>query len=142
MNLTLFAGHTVDLYFTYWTDPYVLKLGWYIDDIEIPEIGFSDDVESGSNNWTYNGWRITTPPPPTTGKIVSFSIEYYDSYISNSLAAESSSHDVPLNTIDQNYVFARLKLTLKPKLLGDLNGDCTVNIIDLNIVARQFGRTC
>jgi len=61
MNLSPFAGHTIKLYFTYWTDPYTLELGWYIDDIEIQEIGFFDDVESGANGWTVNaGWYITT----------------------------------------------------------------------------------
>jgi len=60
MNLTPFAGHSVELYFTYWTDPSVLEKGWYIDNIEIPELGFFDNVESGSNGWTVNGgWYIT-----------------------------------------------------------------------------------
>lgn len=61
MDLSMFAGHTIDLYFTYWTDPYTLGLGWYIDDVEIPEIGFFDDVESGQGDWEVNdGWYITT----------------------------------------------------------------------------------
>jgi hypothetical protein len=60
MDLTPFAGHNVEVYFTYWTDGYTNLLGWYIDDIEIPEIGFSDNVESGANGWTVNaGWFIT-----------------------------------------------------------------------------------
>ncbi len=61
MDLSPFAGHTIDLCFTYWTDGYTLELGWYVDDIEIPEIGFFDDVESGPNGWNVNaGWYITT----------------------------------------------------------------------------------
>jgi len=61
MDLTPFAGHDIELYFTYWTDPYYLELGWYIDDIAIPEIGFADDIESGQDGWTINaGWFITT----------------------------------------------------------------------------------
>ena len=61
MDLTLFAGHSVELYFTYWTDPYTLGRGWYVDDIEIPQLGFLDNVESGVNGWTVNaGWSITT----------------------------------------------------------------------------------
>ena len=59
MDLTPFAGHNIELYFTHWSDGYVNWLGWYIDDIEIPEIGFVDDVESGSDGWTYNVWYIT-----------------------------------------------------------------------------------
>jgi hypothetical protein len=61
MDLTPFAGHDIELYFTYWTDGYTNLQGWYIDDIEIPQIGFSDNVESGVNGWTVNaGWSITT----------------------------------------------------------------------------------
>jgi hypothetical protein len=61
MDLTPFAGHNIELYFTYWTDGYTLWQGWYIDDIEIPEISFYDNVESGPDGWTvYAGWYITT----------------------------------------------------------------------------------
>lgn len=60
MDLTPFAGHNIELYFTYWTDGYVLELGWYIDDIAIPELGFYDNVESGPDGWSTNGgWYIT-----------------------------------------------------------------------------------
>jgi hypothetical protein len=61
MDLSAFAGKSIELYFTYWTDPYTLGRGWYIDDIEIPELGFFDNVEGGANGWTANaGWYITT----------------------------------------------------------------------------------
>jgi hypothetical protein len=67
MSLGQFADHDVEIFFTYWTDPYTLGLGWYIDDIEIPELVFLDDVESGFNDWTTYiipsgapGWWITT----------------------------------------------------------------------------------
>jgi hypothetical protein len=61
MDLSGFADHSIELYFTYWTDGYTLGRGWYIDDIEIPELSFFDDVESGANGWTANaGWSIIT----------------------------------------------------------------------------------
>jgi hypothetical protein len=62
MDLTPFAGHDIELYFTYWTDPFYLELGWYIDDIEIPEIGFTDDCEAGEDGWVADpaGWYLTT----------------------------------------------------------------------------------
>ena len=57
MDLTPFAGHEIELYFTYWTDPYTLEAGWFIDDISIPETGFFDDCESPEHDWTIvNGW--------------------------------------------------------------------------------------
>jgi len=59
MDLTRFAGHTIDLYFTYWTDGYFQEIGWYIDDIEITDILF-DNVEEGENGWIVDsGWFIT-----------------------------------------------------------------------------------
>ena len=45
MDLTPFAGHTIDLYFTTWQDGAFTLQMMYVDDISIPEIGFSDDVE-------------------------------------------------------------------------------------------------
>ena len=60
MDLSMFTGHDIEIYFTYWTDPYTLELGWYLDNIEIPEIGYFDDVESGEDGWSVNaGWYIT-----------------------------------------------------------------------------------
>ncbi|MCJ7650285.1 MAG: immune inhibitor A, partial [Candidatus Lokiarchaeota archaeon] len=58
MDLSQFAGHTIDLYFTYWTDPYTLEAGWYIDDIHLStENDFFDDVEDGVGDWiAYDGW--------------------------------------------------------------------------------------
>jgi len=59
MDLTPFAGHDIELHFTYWTDGSTLGYGFAVDDIEIPEIGFFDNVESGANGWTFNaGWKI------------------------------------------------------------------------------------
>ena len=115
MDLTPFADHTIELYFTYWTDPYVLEKGWYIDDIEIPEVGFFDDVESGPGDWTYKGWYIADLEPPNTGTINSFSIElYYRSYGSGPYE-RSTSNDLPVNTEDQECVFVELILKRVPR---------------------------
>ncbi len=64
MDLTAFAGHDIDLYFVYWTDGAYNEQGIYIDDIEIPEIGFFDDVEPGEDGWTSEGWTRTTGLEP------------------------------------------------------------------------------
>jgi len=111
MDLTPFATHTIELYFTYWTDPYVMNKGWFIDDIGISEIGFFDDVEAGSGDWAFNGWYITTSEEPVTGSISSFSIEfYYQNYGSESFIMNVTSTDVPVDTRDQEYVYADLTL--------------------------------
>ena len=61
MSLAPFSGHNIELYFTYWTDGASEMRGWYVDDIEISELSFIDNVEGGANGWTVNtGWYITT----------------------------------------------------------------------------------
>ncbi len=133
MNLTPFAGHTIRLHFTYWTDGYILERGWDIDDIRIPEINFFDDVESGLDGWTVSsGWYIATSPPATNGTLLSFSIEHYQSYTSGTPNAVSASQDVPVDTVDLAYVFA---LTIA----GDINGDHNVDYDDLAITVVAYG---
>jgi hypothetical protein len=51
---SMFNDKNVEIVFTYWTDPYTLGSGWYIDDIAIPEIPFSDDCED-VGGWTVGG---------------------------------------------------------------------------------------
>jgi hypothetical protein len=63
MDLTPFAGHDIDLYFTTWQDgAYSLQM-MYVDDISVTGTGlsFADGAEAGINGWTVtpNGWYIT-----------------------------------------------------------------------------------
>jgi hypothetical protein len=59
MDLTPFAGHTIDLYFTTWQDGAFTLQMMYVDDISIQELGFADDVEAGEDGWTSTGWFVT-----------------------------------------------------------------------------------
>ena len=59
MDLTPFAGHDIELYFRSWQDGAFTLQMMYVDDISIPEIGFFDDVESGEDSWSADGWYIT-----------------------------------------------------------------------------------
>ena len=59
MDLSPFAGHTVDVYFTTWQDGAFTLQMMYVDDISIPEIGFFDDVEAGEDGWSTTGWYVT-----------------------------------------------------------------------------------
>jgi hypothetical protein len=59
MDLTPFAGHSIELYFTTWQDGAFTLQMMYVDDISIPEIGFFDDVEAGEGDWTSTGWYVT-----------------------------------------------------------------------------------
>ncbi len=55
IDLGSFAGQEVLLRFWYISDPGLNQPGWMIDDISIPEIGFSDDAEYESE-WTVDGF--------------------------------------------------------------------------------------
>jgi hypothetical protein len=59
MDLTPFAGHTIDVYFTSWQDGAFTLQMMYVDDISIPEIGFFDDVEAGEDGWSSTSWYVT-----------------------------------------------------------------------------------
>ena len=59
MDLTPFAGHDIELYFTTWQDGAFTLQMMYVDDISIPELAFSDDVEAGADGWTSTGWTVT-----------------------------------------------------------------------------------
>jgi hypothetical protein len=130
MDLTQFAGHTIGLYFTYWTDAYVLERGWCVDDIEIPEIGFFDDVESDLDGWTVaEGWSIDAQ---INGTILSFSIEHYQNYSSGHLETVSTSRDVPVDAQDLTYVYAFT-------IAGDVDGDHNVDYDDLVMMVESYG---
>jgi hypothetical protein len=60
MDLTPFANDNIELNFVYWTDGASNGMGIFMDDIEIPELGFSDNVEADVNGWTNEGWIRTT----------------------------------------------------------------------------------
>ncbi|HZQ05125.1 MAG TPA: hypothetical protein VFD70_01005, partial [Anaerolineae bacterium] len=56
MDLTPYVGQKILLRFEQITDEVYAAPGLAIDDIEIPEIGFKDDVENGDNGWTAAGF--------------------------------------------------------------------------------------
>lgn len=56
MDLTPYAGKTILLRFEYITDDAYNAPGWAIDDIAIPEIGYTDDVENGAGGWHAAGF--------------------------------------------------------------------------------------
>lgn len=56
INLTPYAGQEVQIRFEYVTDDAVNRPGWAIDDISLPEIGFTDAAETGDNGWQAEGF--------------------------------------------------------------------------------------
>ena len=59
VDLTPYAGETIQLRFEYVTDAAVTLPGMFIDDVEIPEIGYSSDFENGAGDWQSEGWLLT-----------------------------------------------------------------------------------
>jgi hypothetical protein len=65
VDLRAYAGKKVQVRFEYVTDEGYNRPGFIVDDISIPEIGYTDDAESGSN-WTAEGFlRISNQLPQT-----------------------------------------------------------------------------
>jgi hypothetical protein len=66
VDLSEFAGQTVQLRFEYITDAAVNGEGFLLDDVEIPEIGYSTDFESDAGGWEAAGFvRIQNLLPQT-----------------------------------------------------------------------------
>ena len=57
IDLTPYAGGNLLLSFNYVTDQAVSSVGWCIDDIRIPELGFNDDAEVDSG-WQAEGFVL------------------------------------------------------------------------------------
>lgn len=58
MDLTPYAGKKILLRFEAVTDAIYTGPGFAVDDISIPAINFSDDVESGDNGWLAEGFAM------------------------------------------------------------------------------------
>jgi immune inhibitor A len=64
VDLTPFAGKEILIRFALLTDAGVNKEGMAIDDIRIPEINYTDDMETDDGGWQAEGWaRITNALP-------------------------------------------------------------------------------
>ena len=59
VDLSPFAGQPLQLRFEYVTDSALTKAGMFIDDVEIPEIGYFNDFEQGPGDWQGEGWLLT-----------------------------------------------------------------------------------
>jgi hypothetical protein len=55
-DLTEYAGKNILLRFEYITDQAVHNAGFALDDVAIPELDFSDDMENGDNGWQTAGF--------------------------------------------------------------------------------------
>ena len=68
MDLSRFAGTNLTLRFEYVTDSNVTGEGFLLDDLTIPEIGYTTDFESDAAGWQAAGWaRIQNILPQSYG---------------------------------------------------------------------------
>ncbi len=64
VDISRFAGQNVQLRFEYVTDAAVNGEGFLLDDISVPEIGYSSDFENDNGGWEAAGWvRIQNALP-------------------------------------------------------------------------------
>lgn len=64
INLTPYVGQEILLRFELVTDPILSEAGWALDNIQIPEIGFTDDVETVIEGWQAEGFVRATAEIP------------------------------------------------------------------------------
>lgn len=62
IDLSAYAGQEILVRFEYITDEGTNGPGWVIDDIAIPELGFSDDAESNDAGWEAMGFQRLASP--------------------------------------------------------------------------------
>ena len=66
LDISRFAGQNLLIRFDYITDSNVTGEGFLLDDLSIPEIGYSEDFETADTSWIVNGWaRIQNVLPQT-----------------------------------------------------------------------------
>jgi bacillopeptidase F (M6 metalloprotease family) len=66
VDLSQYAGQQVTLRFEYITDAAVNGEGVLLDDVSIPEIGYTTDFENGDGGWDAQGFvrcKIRLPRP-------------------------------------------------------------------------------
>jgi len=58
-DLRAYAGENVAIRFEYVTDDAVNAPGWFIDEVEIPAIGYATNWADGADGWQSEGWLLT-----------------------------------------------------------------------------------
>lgn len=56
VDLTAYAGQAIEVRFEYVTDDAINRVGFLLDDIAIPAIGYFDDAEAGNGDWQAAGF--------------------------------------------------------------------------------------
>lgn len=107
-----------------------------------PKASFSYSTPYKKKPATFNASDSYDPD----GTIVSYTWDFGDGNMTTTtdpivihVYAEVGNHTVILNVTDIQGLWNTATANITVRLMGDLNDDCVVNIIDLNIVARAYG---
>ena len=94
VDLTEWAGKEIFIRFEYVTDAAVHGEGMVLDDISIPEIGYSTDFEDGEDGWQGDGWLRMNNIIPQTYRLslITFGdkIEVNPIHVQGDLSAEAN----------------------------------------------------
>jgi len=115
MDLSAFAGHTIEIYFKTWQDGASTLQMMYVDDIAIPEIGFYDDVESADHNWTVENWVRSNGKFPNSLSVLTLSI------------CDPAVMPAPVNQCS-NSVPKKFSLTVRPMKIDAKTQEGTINV--------------
>jgi hypothetical protein len=107
VNLSQFAGKKVQLRFEYITDAAVTGDGFLLDDISVPEIGYSSDLETDDGGWQADGFVRIQNSLPQTFRLALVSLASNGATIQKFELNGDNKLDIPLvfsSGVDQ-YVF-------------------------------------
>jgi immune inhibitor A len=93
VDISAYAGHKVMLRFEYITDDAANLTGFAVDNISIPQIGFSDTSEP-ANGWTADGFTPVSGPMPQRFIVQLISA---DSTVQRELTAGDNTISIPLD---------------------------------------------
>ncbi len=104
-DLSAYAGQTVQLRFAMMNDGGINEAGMLIDDLEIPEIGFSDDAESGESDWIPEGFVRVVNRLPQRWLVRVALVGDPTSIETLEIANGQGSLDVDFDSVDEIIVF-------------------------------------
>ncbi len=102
ISLDDYAGQTIQLRFEMMTDDAINQPGMVIDNVNVPEIGYSSDFEADDGGWQAAGWIWTDNILPQNVWVQAVQQFGTDSVVTRWLAPAESEWSLPLETnVDQ-----------------------------------------
>jgi len=101
VDLSPYAGRNVQVRFEYVTDASVNLEGFLLDDIAVPEIGYTSDFENDAGGWEAEGWVRINNILPQTYRLALLSIGRSDTTVQYITLNPDVTGEIPF-TIDGN----------------------------------------